>query len=210
MKNNFFLKPGDQQPYEMKTSLFPLMFITIILHLFINKAIADEPEVFIEPSGNINQLCSGSDFGLIGRGLHGTEVFLIHEWESTGENIFAGTDGPFAVIRPTNPGKYTITYTATDAHGNKASSRITVKVFSKPDNRVEISRGFFSRIFGNDMPVILKADDNSSYSYQWFKENELMEGETGSKFKAEEKGSYRLMITSDKGCHAYSKLITIE
>lgn len=194
----------------MKTNLFSLLFITIILHLFGNKAIADDPEVFIEPSGNMNQLCTGSDFGLIGRGLHGTEVFLKHEWESTGDNIFAGTDGPFAVIRPTNPGKYTITYTATDALGNQASSRITVTVFDKPDNKVEITRGFFSRIFGNDLPVILKADDNSNYSYQWFKENELMEGETGSRLKAEKKGSYRLMITSDKECHAYSKLITID
>lgn len=194
----------------MKITLFPVLFITIILHLFTSKAIAEEPEVFIEPSGNMNQLCAGSDFGLIGRGFHGTEIFLKHEWESTDDNIFAGTDGPFAVIRPTNAGKYTITYTATDAQGNQASNRITVTVFDKPDNKVEISRNFFSRIFGNELPVILKSNVNAGNSYQWFKENEVLEGKTEPRLKAEEKGNYRLMITSDKGCHAYSRLITID
>ncbi len=184
--------------------------MTILLLLIVSKGVADEPEVFIEPSADINRLCAGADFGLIGRGMHGTEVFVQHIWESTGENIFAGTDGPFAVIRPGQSGKYTITYTATDEFGNQASSRITVTVFDKPQNEVEITRGFFSRIFGNDLPVTLRAEANSEYNYQWFKENEIMPGEVNPKLKTGEKGNYRLMITSDKGCHSYSRLITID
>lgn len=194
----------------MIKNIFPAVFITLLLLLIVNKGVADEPEVFIEPSADINRLCTGSDFGLIGRGFHGTEVFVQHKWESTGENIFAGTDGPFAVIKPIKPGKYTITYTATDENGNQASSKITVTVFDKPANDVEIKRGFFSRIFGNDLPVTLNAEANENYSYQWFKENKIMADETNPKLKTGEKGSYRLMITSDKGCHAYSRLITIE
>lgn len=190
--------------------IFPSIFITISLLLIVSKGVADEPEVFIEPSADINRLCTDSDFALTGRGMHGTEVFVQHKWESTGTNIFAGTDGPFAVIRPGQSGKYTITYTATDEFGNQASSGITVTVFDKPQNEVEITRGFFSKILGNELPVTLSAETNSEYSYQWFKENEIMEGEIKAKLKTGEKGNYRLMITSDKGCHSYSSLITID
>jgi hypothetical protein len=210
IEEKFYPETNDQYHSEMIKKIILSIFLTIPLLLIVSEGVADEPEVYIEPSADINRLCKDSDFGLTGRGMHGTENFVQHKWENSGENIFAGTDGPFAVIRPGRPGKNTITYTATDEFGNQASSSITVTVFDKPANEIKITRGFFSKIFGNELPVTLSAEANREYSYQWFKENEIMEGEINAKLKTGEKGNYRLMITSDKGCHSYSRLITID
>jgi hypothetical protein len=189
-----------------------LIYTGILFHLllFVKPLQADELVLILETSAGETRFCQGSSFSLIARGLHGDEILTEYLWEADDPGLFSQSEGPFAVLQGTTPGNHLVTFTGTDDQGNKASVSITITVLQAPNPEVSVSHGFLTRLFGKELPLKLEATNPSSGStYQWFRNNEIIEGAVSRSFKARQTGRYRLVVTSAEGCKAYSRPIEI-
>lgn len=191
--------------------LFKRVFSAVWIIAFATTIYADELDVYIETSTGQTEFCVGASISMVARDFFETESITGHKWESPDGDKYLESRDHFAVFRPSEPGRYKIIYTATDENGNQSRAEIQLDISELPLADVEKSRGFFTRIRGKSFPVVLTASENDSKNqYQWFKDNQVIENADSHRIKVEERGRYRLMVTSSEGCRGYSTAFFIE
>ena len=187
-----------------------LFFTCLLMFCFFGYGIADEPVVFIEIPGSKTDYCKHDKLILTGKCFFGTEDFVKHEWKSETNELIVDTKDQFAMLELIKAGQHVFTYTAWNAENKMATVSIKLNVLDLPDNQIESRKKFFTRLFGRDLPQhISVVQYNSANSYQWYHNNQAVNGATGAKFKAGEYGRYRVEITSAYGCKAVSEVYEI-
>ncbi len=125
-----------------------------------------------------------------------------YQWKKNGNNIpgattasyTASSSGTFKVVKTNNYG----------CSGTSAAS--TVAVYSNPSATVT-AQG--PTVFCSGDSVELKAPLNTTYSYQWKRNNVNLTGGTSNKFQAKLSGNYKVKVTNPKGCTSISNVISV-
>ncbi len=193
-------------------NIYYIFLFTVISIAFIQDLKADDLTVYIQLPGDKVEYCQNEgNIILTGKGFHGEENIVKHEWESTSEGIIEETRNQFAVINTASAGDHIITYHAWDENENYDKVSVTIHVYPLPENEIKSSKGFFTWLFGKDLPQKLEAENTKAdYKYQWYLNNEKIENATESSYKANEKGRYRLVTISAEGCKSYSSALEID
>lgn len=196
----------------MKKHLFCTSLVFIIFLISTNRLIAEGPSVYIQlAADNKTEFCIGDKTVLIGKCMFDADEFSRHEWKSSSPELILEKRENMAFLEFKEKGEHKFTYYAWDEQGRKDSAAITLTVYDIPNKEVITSRPFFTRLFRKDLPKIIEAVDvNADYQYKWYKDGNIIKEATQPKYKAVEKGRYRLEITSSNGCKVYSQVIEIK
>ncbi len=111
------------------------------------------------------------------------------------ESMCAGTTYDFYGRTLYSPGTYDTTFLS--QIGCDSTIILTLNINPLPE--AVISNGPKAKICQGDR-FIYSAQRGVGYTYQWTKENNPIPGATSDTFAATEAGTYRVVVTSDKGC----------
>lgn len=127
---------------------------------------------------------------------------LIYSWSPQ-----AGLTDPFIAnprAGPTIPTTYILT---TSSAGGGCATRDTVFVNSSViDTTIGVIGKLAYCITNNDSAVLFVQPTNS---IQWLKDNFPINGQTGIRYRANQSGKYRALLTNDKGCTALTEEKTV-
>jgi len=127
-------------------------------------------------------ICSGDSITLQASG--GTA----YQWSSGGPATAAYT------VAPTSTKTYTVT--VTNSYNCTASESVTVTVKPLPNANISLS-GSATLCIGQS--VTLNASNGTGYTYQWYKNNALLSGETDASLTVNTSGSYKVAVDLN-GC----------
>jgi hypothetical protein len=129
---------------------------------------------------------------------------LTYQWKKSGVIIPGATASTYTA---TASGTYKVTVTNVLTGCSKTSGTgAVVTVYSNPAASIT-PQGPTSFCAGDS--VQLKANYNSTYLYQWKKNNTNITGATINKYYAKTAGSYKVKVTNANGCTAISNTVTV-
>jgi hypothetical protein len=150
------------------------------------------------------------DLGGVGTGSGGTGS-LSYNWSTNpgGVNI-NNASGANPVIGPfPNTQNYTISLTVTDSKGCSATSQATVTKGNSPLT-TSINAPFNTICPNSTVTMTSGVNGNSGGpNYQWQNNGSDIGGANGTTYTASGSGSYRLVVTDNRGCRAESNTITL-
>ncbi len=185
--------------------------LPLVLALFLSQALqATQPTPCqISVTGGQTSICIGQPMVLIGQTNLDPEEISRQLWETNGR-LLSNLDNNYVRLDTSIPGSYEVTYKWWNEQGQETSCTILINVSGKPEFEIVENFGFFQRIlFKKPMPRlrILSAE---SHTFQWFFNNNEIEGASGAVFKPTMAGKYNVKVTSQQGCSTFSKDIIID
>jgi len=112
------------------------------------------------------------------------------------DNSFVRSDSASKAYPVSAPGNYFYVL----FHGSMcadSSNLVSINAIDFPDTLVSVAPGV---IICSDQPATLQVNENSGYAYQWFKDGNLMIGETKHALVAAVPGNYYCSITNAQTC----------
>jgi hypothetical protein len=147
-------------------------------------------------AGTDKEICAGGDVQLQASG--GTT----YSWSpATG---LSATNVANPVASPTSTTTYIVT--VSNANGCSATDEVTVKVTANPTASI-IADG--ATTFCEGGSLVLRANQGTGYSYQWFKDGNPINQATGSSFTTFTAGEYTVKVTMGSGCTATSSPVKV-
>jgi pimeloyl-ACP methyl ester carboxylesterase len=132
-----------------------------------------------------------------------TGTALTYQWKKNGNNI-SGATGSTYLTGENDAGTYTVAVAA-EGGCSSVSGGTTITRLASPS--VSITAGGLDLCgVGN---ILLKATNNSSYTYQWQLNGSNIAGATTSKYKATQSGSYAVTATNSAGCSTTSTAVLL-
>jgi len=119
---------------------------------------------------------------------------LPYRW-NFGDGSTSDSTSPYHIY--TKPGNYPVTLKITDNFGCKDSVTATDDIIASP---------LASFVALNDSTL----QATEAYSYQWFKNGQLLSGDTLSKLIITSGGNYAVEVTNAQGCSSLSSAITLK
>ena len=101
-----------------------------------------------------------------------------------------------------SPGGYELTYLYTNEAGCEASATDSFFVYASPSASALL--GSASNNLCVNTPVVLLANSGAGYTYQWYRNNTLLPGETSLAYLASTPGNYQVEVTNAEGCSKLS------
>ncbi len=101
-----------------------------------------------------------------------------------------------------SPGGYELTYSYTNEAGCEASAADSFFVYASPSASALL--GSASNNLCVNTPVVLLANSGAGYTYQWYRNNTLLPGETSLAYLASTPGNYQVEVTNAEGCSKLS------
>lgn len=187
-------------------TLLPL-FVSL---LFSQGLRADQPvPCQISVTGGQTSICLGQPLVLIGQTNLDQEEISRQLWETNGR-LLSDNDNSFVRLDTSTPGSFEVTYSVWNEHGQESNCAIIINVSGQPEFEIVENFGLFQRIlFKKPMPR-LRILSPESHTFQWFFNNNEIDGATGAVFKPRAAGKYNAKVTSQQGCSAFSNDIIID
>jgi parallel beta-helix repeat protein len=132
----------------------------------------------------------------------GNSVELI---ASDGNSYLWSTGETTKSISVTKSGNYSVTVTSLNGCITN-SAPITIVTAALPQVNITVE-GSSTILQGSSVKII--SNVNSIVSYQWYKDDELIQGALSNTFLASQAGSYKLKVTNTSGCVIYSNPISV-
>lgn len=127
-----------------------------------------------------------------------------YQWKKNGINLPGAVSSAYTA---TSSGTYKVIVTNTNTGCSKTTGTGTVvTVYSNPTVTIT-PQGPTTFCLGDS--VLLKANYNSTYSYQWKRNNVNISGAVTNKLTAKTAGNYKVKVTNVKGCTAISNTLTV-
>ena len=105
------------------------------------------------------------------------------------------------------PGNYIVSLITSTELGCRDTITKVVRVENKPEVKIKaVSNPFLC----GDKNVRLRAEIENGDSYQWYYEDNMMEGETSVRLTAEKYGNYKCVATNSGGCTGMSELFFVD
>jgi hypothetical protein len=151
----------------------------------------------ITPVGTLN-ICTGKSITLIANADSG----ISYQWMKNGVNIAGAATSSYTA---SSTGNYQVK--ESNNFGCKATS-LSAAVYTQsypiatitPDGSLDIcSTG----------SVILEANSGSGYTYQWIKNDVVINGATRRKYTAKRAGTFRVIVTNSYQCSTVSASVTV-
>ena len=110
------------------------------------------------------------------------------------------TDGVHVNTAMLLPGEYIISY----AYGDICTAEATDTIWVNLNPSASATVGSASNNLCVNTPVVLLANSGTGYTYQWYRNNTLLPGETSLAYLASTPGNYQVEVTSAEGCSRLS------
>ena len=110
------------------------------------------------------------------------------------------TDGVHVNTAMLLPGEYIISY----AYGDICTAEATDTIWVNLNPSASATVGSASNNLCVNTPVVLLANSGAGYTYQWYRNNTLLPGETSLAYLASTPGNYQVEVTSAEGCSRLS------
>ncbi|HRG58966.1 MAG TPA: T9SS type A sorting domain-containing protein [Bacteroidia bacterium] len=155
------------------------------------------------PPANINALgnttiCPGNDVILSAN----TGSGITHQWNLNGNPISNATNSTYTA---STSGNYTVTETGANTC-TAISSAITVTVLSGPAATIN---HFTPLNFCEGGSVNLVANSGAGLTYQWYLNNNIINGATDQNYVASTAGNYTVQVTLNGNCSATSNPVAV-
>ncbi|PYF73832.1 hypothetical protein B0O44_1041, partial [Pedobacter nutrimenti] len=126
-----------------------------------------------------------------------------NQWYINGKSIPGAVKKTYVVQ---DTGSYTVTYT--NKNGCESLGSLAVKIKMNPLPPVPQVKITGDTTFCKGGSVLLEssADTNN----QWYKDGEILIGETGKTYKAIDPGIYFVLVTNENGCSSNSKSVAVK
>lgn len=157
------------------------------------------PSATISHNGPLN-FCTGGSVILSATVAQG----MTYQWKKNGTALPGATLSSY-IASASGTYKVTVTNTAGGCSQTTGTGTV-VTVYSNPTATVT-PQGPTTFCLGDS--VQLKANYNSSYAYQWKKNNVTIAGATSHKYVAKTAGNYKVKETTVNGCTAFSQTIQV-
>ncbi|MCP4123888.1 MAG: PKD domain-containing protein [Bacteroidetes bacterium] len=166
---------GEENTWELDVSL------AIVAMMDCEGASASNPPVAAFTT-DVTAVCEG-----------GTVSFTDESTESPTEWAWTFGDGGTSELQNpthtyTSDGDYTVTLTATNDDGSDEKDDVTITVNALPE------------VLLSNLNGSLTASSASSGSYEWYKDNVLINGVSGTTYTATEDGAYKAVLTDGNDC----------
>ena len=109
-----------------------------------------------------------------------------------------------ADLNISSPGTYTVT--VTDANNCSATAEQTVTVNPLPPAVISPSGPV---LICSNNPALLSANSGPGYTYQWYRNNVILTGETNSQLSADSTGFYSVVVTDANNCSSSSSAVEV-
>lgn len=132
----------------------------------------------------------------------GTNDYPI-QWYKDEQFVHRSLEKEFQI---TNAGNYYfVVYDGTDCAA--VSNRISVREVAFPDQSLTVEPDFQTC---NDHPVKIEAENHPDYSHQWYRNGELLQGQTKHFISATESGEYYAVLLNEGVCSMESEKVSVE
>lgn len=95
-------------------------------------------------------------------------------------------------------------------HDNTCDSFMTVDLRRLPLPDVTVKGATNVEICEGSSTILALNNPEATATYQWYKDNSPASGETGSQMTVNQPGSYKVIATSNDGCHATSDIFNLK
>jgi hypothetical protein len=157
------------------------------------------PSAYISHTGSLT-FCSGSSVLL--KAPAGNNYN--YQWKKNGTDIPGATLSGYTAA---SGGTYKVAVTDAISGCSKTSGSGTVVTVNANPSATVTPQGPTAFCAGDS--VLLKANQNNSYSYQWKKNNTNILNAITNKHYAKTAGAYKVKVTNTNGCTAISNTITV-
>lgn len=191
---------------KQKYALLP-----IVLVLLVSQSLqANQPAPCqISVTGGQTSICQGQPLVLIGQTALEPEEVSRQLWETNGK-LLSDNGNNFTRLDTSTPGSYEVIYKVWDASDNENSCAVKIEVAGPPEFEIVENFGFFQRILFKKPIPRFRILSQESHTFQWFINDNEIDGATGAVFKPKAAGKYNVKVTSQQGCSAFSKDIIID
>lgn len=147
-----------------------------------------------------DNICPGQSISINATGKNGTAPY-IYQWKINNvlspkdESIMAKIDKPGIIV-----------VKAIDSKGC-VSNEATLNVTKSNFDNLKISAGGSTDLI-NNASVVLSVPSITSYVYQWYRDNQAIQGATNNGYNTSQAGSYYVKA-SEKGCTGESNIVAV-
>ncbi len=174
--------------------------VTVAVH---NKLeITKQPTGFTKTEGEAGSLTAEAE----GEGT------LSYQWYKDNTKLDGKTESTlsFETLAIADAGSYTVV--VSDLNGTVTSTAVKVVVY----NKLEITKqpAGFTMVEGNQASLAVEADGEGTLTYQWYKDDEKLDGETKANVSfaglaLSDAGEYKVVVTDSTGSSVSSDAVTV-
>nr|MBP7498057.1 immunoglobulin domain-containing protein [Bacteroidales bacterium] len=139
-----------------------------------------------------------------------------YQWYKNNILIQGATGEIYEIKNATNAdaGIYYCSVTNEYSHINSNTAKININQIDNTEIKPKEGQSFYyskdsTLYFCNPIELQIKAVPGADFSYQWFKETDLIAGATNTIFQVSESALYSLEITNSSGCKSKSNILNL-